>query len=170
MGKVLFFTGLSGSGKSTLAENLKKRLDDDNMKSIILDGDFIRKGLCSNLGFSKDDRKENIRRIAEVVKILSNSDERMVIMVAFISPYRDDRNNARDIIGDMFYEVFMSTTLNVCEKRDVKGLYKKARTGEIKHFTGVSDPYEIPENPEIVIDTDKLSIKESVDIIYKNIF
>jgi len=170
MGKVLFFTGLSGSGKSTLAENLKKRLDDDNMKSIILDGDFIRKGLCSNLGFSKDDRKENIRRIAEVVKILRNSDDRMVIMVAFISPYRDDRNDARDIIGDMFCEVFMSTTLDVCEKRDVKGLYEKARTGEIKHFTGVSDPYEIPENPEIIIDTDKLTIKESVDIIYKYLF
>jgi len=170
MGKVLFFTGLSGSGKSTLAENFKKYLDYSNMRSIILDGDIIRKGLCGDLGFSKEDRTENIRRIAEVAKILSSIDENYIVMVAFISPYIEDRNNARKIIGDNFFEIYVSASLQVCENRDVKGLYKKARNGEILNFTGISDPYEVPENPEMNIDTGLMSIKDCVNLISKRIF
>jgi len=170
MGKVLYFTGLSGSGKSTLAENFQKYLDKINIRSIILDGDIIRKGLCNDLGFSKEARKENIRRISEVAKLLSSVDENYIVMVAFISPYIEDRNNARKIIGKNFYEIYISTSLEVCENRDVKGLYKKARTGEIPNFTGVSDPYEIPKNPELIIDTDELDIDKCIKKISNKIF
>jgi len=170
MGKVLWFTGLSGSGKSTLAENFQEYLIKNNMKSIILDGDVIRNGLCSDLRFSKEDRKENIRRISEVAKLLGSVDENYIVMVAFISPYIEDRNNARKIIGENFYEIYVSASLEVCENRDVKGLYKKARTGEIPNFTGVSDPYEIPENPEIIVDTGMMNIEECVRLISNEIF
>lgn len=170
MGKVLWFTGLSSSGKSTLAENFKKYLDESNMKSIILDGDIIREGLCKDLGFSKEDRKENIRRISEVAKLLSSIDENYIVMVAFISPYIQDRDNARKIIGENFVEIYVSTSLEVCEKRDVKGLYRMARRGEIKNFTGVSDPYEVPENPEMIIDTDLYNIDECVKEILNKLY
>ncbi len=170
MGKVLWFTGLSSSGKSTLAENFKKYLNKNNMKSIILDGDNIREGLCSDLGFSKEDRKENIRRISEVAKLLSSIDRNYIVMVAFISPYIVDRDNARKIIGKNFNEIYVSTSLEVCEDRDVKGLYKKARTGEIPNFTGVSDPYEVPKNPEIDIDTGLYNIDDCVKMISSKIF
>lgn len=170
MGKVLWFTGLSSSGKSTLAENFKKYLDKSNMKSIILDGDIIREGLCKDLGFSKEDRKENIRRISEVAKLLSSIDENYIVMVAFISPYIQDRDNARKIIGENFVEIYVSASLEVCEKRDVKGLYRMARRGEIKNFTGVSDPYEVPENPEMIIDTDLYNIDECVKEILNKLY
>jgi len=170
MGKVLWFTGLSSSGKSTLAENFKKYLDKSNMKSIILDGDIIREGLCKDLGFSKEDRKENIRRISEVAKLLSSIDENYIVMVAVISPYIQDRDNARKIIGENFVEIYVSASLEVCEKRDVKGLYRMARRGEIKNFTGVSDPYEVPENPEMIIDTDLYNIDECVKEILNKLY
>lgn len=161
---VIWFTGLSGSGKSTISVALEKALFEQNITSYRLDGDNIRHGLNQNLGFSPDDRKENIRRIGEVGKLMI--DAGIVTMTAFISPYEEDRNTVRAILEDgEFIEVFTKCSLEACESRDPKGLYKKARSGEIKEFTGINAPYEEPSNPEIVIDTEHESVEESVEKI-----
>lgn len=161
---VIWFTGLSGSGKSTISVALEKALFEQNITSYRLDGDNIRHGLNQNLGFSPEDRKENIRRIGEVGKLMV--DAGVVTMTAFISPYEEDRNTVRDILEDgEFIEVYTKCSLDECESRDPKGLYKKARSGEIKEFTGINAPYEEPSNPEIVIDTENESVEESVEKI-----
>ena len=160
-GVTLWFTGLSQSGKSTLATEVEKRLYERGHITYILDGDNIRHGLNKNLGFSPEDREENIRRIGEVAHLFSQAG--IINMTAFISPYRADRRKARDLAkkGE-FLEIFCRCSLDACEKRDKKGLYKKARAGEVPEFTGISAPYEEPENPEITIDTDKETIEEGV--------
>jgi len=155
--KVIWFTGLSGSGKSTVANATEKLLHDMGLQTYILDGDNVRMGLNKDLGFSPQDRTENIRRITEVAKLFADSGS--IVLTAFISPYKEDRNSARKIISDEdFIEVFVKADLSVCESRDPKGLYKKARSGEIKGFTGIDAPYEEPINPEIVVETDKYDI------------
>jgi len=159
-GVVVWYTGLSASGKSTIAREVESILFDRGHLTYVLDGDNIRHGLNKNLGFSPEDREENIRRIGEVARLFA--DTGVIAMTAFISPYRADRNKARELLEDgQFIEVFVDCPLGVLEERDPKGLYKKARSGEIKEFTGVSAPYEPPENPEIIIDTSKLDLKES---------
>ena len=162
--RVLWFTGLSGSGKSTVANATEKILHDMGYQTYILDGDNVRMGLNKDLGFSPEDRTENIRRITEVSKLFADSG--ILVLTAFISPYREDRDCAREVIGDEdFIEVFISADLTVCESRDPKGLYKKARSGEIKGFTGIDAPYEEPKNPELVIETDKYNIDESAQLV-----
>lgn len=164
-GATLWFTGLSGAGKSTLAFTLEHRLVKDRLKSYVLDGDNIRHGLNSNLGFSDADREENIRRVGEVSRLFA--DAGMIVLSSFISPFQKDRDLVREIhenTGLPFIEVFIDTPLAVCEDRDPKGLYAKARRGEITNFTGISSPYEVPENPEIVIPVDK-SPEQSADLI-----
>ncbi|GAB2568842.1 adenylyl-sulfate kinase [Gracilibacillus alcaliphilus] len=161
---VLWFTGLSGSGKSTITVALEKALFDRGIRSYRLDGDNIRHGLNNNLGFSPEDRKENIRRIGEVSKLLN--DAGLITLTAFISPYKEDRDNVRQILNDgEFIEIYVKCSLDGCEARDPKGLYQKARAGEIKGFTGVDAPYEEPETPELVIDTEQQSLEESVQTI-----
>ena len=160
-GKVLWFTGLSGSGKSTLANAIDEKLNSNNYNTYILDGDNVRMGLNKDLGFSPEDRKENIRRISEVAKLFADSGK--VVMTAFISPYNQDRNEARKLIGDDFIEIFVNTPIDECIQRDPKGLYKKALNGEIKGFTGVDAPYELPQNPEIEIKG--MTIDDSVNFI-----
>ncbi len=151
-GVCIWYTGLSGSGKSSIAVEVEKKLFEKGVKTYVLDGDNIRHGLNKNLGFSPEDRTENIRRIGEVAKLFV--DAGMVVMTAFISPYKEDRNNVRKLLGDgEFIEVYVEADLETCEQRDPKGLYKKARSGEIKNFTGISAPYEAPENPELIINT-----------------
>jgi len=163
-GVVIWFTGLSGSGKSTLAHAVENRLFENGNLCYVLDGDNVRHGLNKNLGFSPEDREENIRRIGEVAKLFTEAG--LIAMTAFISPYRADRQKARELLkAGEFIEVYTKVPLDVAEQRDPKGLYKKARAGEIKEFTGISAPYEEPENPEIVIDTSALSLEESVDKI-----
>ncbi|MDE7310352.1 MAG: adenylyl-sulfate kinase [Eubacterium sp.] len=154
----VWLTGLSGSGKSTLANALEQQLAARGRHTMLLDGDNVRFGLNRDLGFSKEDRVENIRRIAEVAKLLN--DAGLIVLTSFISPYRQDREAARAIIGDAFVEVYVSTPLKECERRDVKGLYQKARKGEIAEFTGITSAYEEPEHPEITIDTSGRSIAE----------
>lgn len=161
--KTIWFTGLSGSGKSTLANAVEKRLVAMGKHTMILDGDNIRMGLNRNLGFTEEDRVENIRRIAEVAKLMN--DAGLIVLTAFISPYQGDRENAREIIGDEFFEIYVSTSLAECERRDVKGLYKRARKGEILNFTGINSPYEAPEHPDISINTAEMSLDEAVDLI-----
>jgi len=159
--KVIWFSGLSGAGKTTLAKELEVILYHKGYLTQILDGDNIRTGINNNLGFSDDDRKENIRRIAEVSKLLVFSG--VIALNSFISPTKDIRQIAIDIIGrENFIEVFVDAPLEVCERRDVKGLYKKARAGKIKNFTGIDAPFERPADPDITINTDKLSIAESL--------
>ena len=159
--RVIWFTGLSGSGKSTLASALEKELYSRGFLCKLLDGDNIRTGINNNLGFTEEDRKENIRRIAEVCKLFLNGG--VVTIAAFISPTEDMRELAKSIIGaDDFLEIFVNTPLEECEKRDTKGLYAKARRGEIKNFTGISDVFEAPKNPTLKVDTSKLSVEESV--------
>lgn len=159
-GALIWFTGLSGSGKSTIAYTLEHALVQRGHLSYVLDGDNIRHGLNKNLGFSAEDRAENIRRIGEVGKLFV--DAGLITLTAFISPYKNDRIAARETVGaDGFFEVFCDTPLEVCEKRDPKGLYKKARAGEIKGFTGIDDPYEAPDKPEMVIDTSTMSPQEA---------
>ena len=170
-GMMIWFTGLSGSGKSTVALGVERELHQRGVLCRILDGDNIRSGINKNLGFSAQDRQENIRRIAEVGKLFV--DTGIVTLAAFISPTNESRAMAAQIIGEPdFKEIYVSTPLQVCEQRDVKGLYAKARKGEIKDFTGVSAPFEVPENPALVIDTSKLTLEESVnnvlDIILNN--
>jgi len=161
---ILWFTGLSGSGKSTLAHALEEELYQKNCRTIVLDGDNVRHGLCSDLGFSDEDRKENIRRIAELAKLTIESG--VIALTAFISPFRSDREDARDLVNsDDLIEIYCECPLHVCEERDVKGLYRRARKGEIKEFTGISSPYEEPDNADIRINTSELSIEESVDRI-----
>lgn len=163
-GMMLWFTGLSGSGKSTVAIALERELHSRGLLCRILDGDNIRSGINNNLGFSAEDRVENIRRIAEVGRLLV--DTGIITIAAFISPNNQLREMAAEIIGkDDFVEVFVSTPLEECEKRDVKGLYAKARRGEIKNFTGISAPFEAPEHPDITLDTSKLPVEESVKIL-----
>mgnify|MGYP004541798779 FL=1 len=160
-GVMLWFTGLSGSGKSTVAIALEHALQDRGLLCRILDGDNIRSGINANLGFSAEDRRENIRRIAEVGKLFV--DTGIITIAAFISPTEKIRQMAEHIIGqDDFKEIFVSTPLEVCEQRDVKGLYARARRGEIQNFTGISAPFEAPEHPALSLDTSKLSIEESV--------
>lgn len=163
----IWFTGLSGSGKSTLANALEKRLFSLGKHTMLLDGDNIRLGLNKNLGFKESDRIENIRRIAEVTKLMN--DAGLIVITSFISPYIRDRENAREIIGDSFVEVYVNTPLEECERRDVKGLYKKARAGKIPNFTGISSPYEPPENPEITIDTTNGDLDNLIDILFERI-
>ncbi len=163
-GMMLWFTGLSGSGKSTVAIALERELHSRGLLCRILDGDNIRSGINNNLGFSAEDRVENIRRIAEVGRLFV--DTGIITIAAFISPNNQLREMAAEIIGkDDFVEVFVSTPLEECEKRDVKGLYAKARRGEIKNFTGISAPFETPEHPDITLDTSKLPVEESVKIL-----
>jgi len=161
---VLWFTGLSGSGKSTLAHALEEKLFQKGCKTFVLDGDNIRQGLNSNLDFSEAGRTENIRRISEVSKLMLESG--LIVMTAFISPINKDRSEARNLItSDDFIEIYCKASLDVCETRDVKGLYKRARAGEIKNYTGIDSPYEVPENPELTVDTDNQSLEESVSTI-----
>ena len=163
-GMVIWFTGLSGSGKSTLANALNEVLHLDGFSTYVLDGDNIRHGLCKDLGFSDEDREENIRRIGEVANLFMNAG--IITITAFVSPFISDRDKVRKIIGSKdFIEVYCSADIKVCENRDTKGLYKKARLGEIKEFTGISSPYEAPHNPEIVVDTGSLDLNDSVEKI-----
>jgi adenylyl-sulfate kinase len=156
-----WLTGLSGSGKTTIAYALEKTLFDMENLCYVLDGDNIRCGLNKNLGFSNADRSENIRRIAEVSKLMN--DAGLIVITSFITPFIADRQTARDIIGeDSYIEIYLNTTLSVCESRDPKGLYKKARAGELHEFTGISSAYETPKNPHIILDTNKMSVKESI--------
>jgi len=157
---VVWLTGLSGSGKSTLAHSVEERLYNLGCRTYVLDGDNVRHGLSSNLTFSDDDRKENIRRIGEVAKLMMEAG--VITMTAFISPFKEDRNIARQLLpnGD-FIEIYCKASLEVCESRDVKGLYKLARAGKIKKYTGIDSPYEAPDNPDLVIDTEGESLEES---------
>lgn len=159
----IWMSGLSGAGKSTIANALEKRLYTMGKKTMLLDGDNVRMGLNSNLGFSDEDRVENIRRIAEVAKLMN--DAGLIVITAFISPYRQDRRNAKKIIGEGFREVYVSTSIAECEKRDVKGLYKAAREGKIAHFTGITSPYEVPERPDVAVDTAEMDVEACVDHI-----
>lgn len=161
-GRMIWFTGLSGSGKSTIAIALERELHQRGLLCRILDGDNIRSGINNNLGFSAEDRRENIRRIAEVSKLFV--DTGIITIAAFISPSNELRQMAADIIGaDDFLEVYVSTPIEECERRDVKGLYAKARRGEIQNFTGISAPFEAPEHPALSLDTSKLTLQESVE-------
>ena len=164
-GMVLWFTGLSGSGKSTLANALNENLHAYKISTYLLDGDNIRHGLCKDLGFSDRDREENIRRIGEVANLFMNAG--IVTITAFVSPFKSDREKVRKIIGKDFIEIFCAANLDICETRDTKGLYKKARLGEIKDFTGISSPYEIPNDPEIIVETGLLDLNASVMQIMK---
>jgi adenylylsulfate kinase len=166
--KVLWLTGLSGSGKSTIAQALERKFYNEGFFAQVLDGDNIRSGINNNLGFTIEDRKENIRRIAEVAKLYLESG--IITINSFISPTIEIRDYAKSIIGEEnFIEIYINAPLEVCEKRDVKGLYKKARSGEIKNFTGIDSPYEAPLNPTIEIRTDQIDITEAVDLIYKSV-
>jgi adenylylsulfate kinase len=161
---LIWITGLSASGKSTIAIELEHRLFQKKIKTFVLDGDNVRHGLNKDLGFSPENRKENLRRVGEVAKLLV--DAGLLTIAAFISPYASDRDSIRELFSsnnEEFIEVYLKCDLDVCESRDPKGLYKKARKGEIPEFTGVSQPYEVPANPEIIIETDRLGIGESVE-------
>jgi len=161
---IIWFTGLSGSGKTTIANALEQRLHQESFRTYLLDGDNVRHGLSNDLGFSDNDRTENIRRIGEVSKLFI--DAGVMVLATFISPFIDDRKFVRNIVNETeFIEIYIKCPLNLCENRDVKGLYKKARAGEIKHFTGIDSPYEAPNSAEITIDTSVLSIDKSVDVI-----
>ena len=162
-GTTIWFTGLSASGKSTLANGVAAELHKQGISTIVLDGDNIRHGLNKDLGFSPQDRTENIRRIGEVAKLFTSA--AVINLTAFISPYRSDRQLARDLQPDKFIEVFCDTSLDTCEERDPKGIYKKARSGEIKEFTGIDAPYEAPENPELRLDTGEMTIDECISKI-----
>ncbi len=161
---VIWFTGLSAAGKSTLANELCRVFHEHDVKSQVLDGDNVRHGLNKDLGFSPADRKENIRRIGEVAKLFV--DAGLIVMTAFISPFREDRDNARKLVkDDEFIEVYVKCALDECEKRDPKGIYKKVRCGQIKEFTGISSPYEEPLKPELIIDTGVMNLQECVEEI-----
>jgi len=158
---VIWFTGLSGSGKSTLAHSVEEELHNLGCRTYVLDGDNVRHGLSSNLNFSDDDRKENIRRIGEAAKLMMEAG--VIAITAFISPFNKDRNLVRQLLpqGD-FIEIYCKASLEICESRDIKGLYKRARAGEIKNYTGIDSPYEAPDNPELVVNTGSESLEESV--------
>ncbi|MDZ4253718.1 MAG: adenylyl-sulfate kinase [Sulfuritalea sp.] len=157
---ILWFTGLSASGKTTLAFELERLLFQKGWRVFVLDGDNVRHGLCGDLGFSAEDRSENIRRIGEVAKLFAQSG--CLVITAFISPYRTDRNRVRDIAGELFHEVHIATPLSVCEERDPKGLYRKARRGDLEAFTGIDAPYEPPHQPELSLDTSGHGLEESL--------
>lgn len=161
---ILWFTGLSGAGKSTLAHAVEERLHQKGCRTFVFDGDNVRHGLCSDLGFSVEDRSENIRRIGEMTKLFLEAG--VISLTAFISPMREDRDRVRSLVphGD-FLEIYCHAPIEVCEERDVKGLYKKARAGEIKDFTGISSPYEVPEKPELVVETGTRSLDECVEAV-----
>lgn len=163
-GVTVWLTGLSGAGKSTLAAATGKKLSALGRRMEVLDGDLLRKDFCKDLGFSREDREENIRRIAFVADVLTR--QGTIVLVAAISPYRKMRQEARERIG-RFFEVYVRAPIELCEKRDTKGLYKRARTGEILHFTGISDPYEPPARPDLVCDTEKESVRECVGKIIR---
>tara|TARA_Y100000389_G_scaffold1265_2_gene1291 strand:- start:15237 stop:15833 length:597 start_codon:yes stop_codon:yes gene_type:complete len=171
---VIWFTGLSGSGKSTIAHAVEEELYKQGCITFVLDGDNVRRGLCSNLSFSDRDRKENIRRIGEASNLMMQAG--VIVMAAFISPFRHDRNSVRkQIPKDSFFEIYCSASLETCESRDTKGLYKLARKGKIKDYTGIDSPYEAPENPDLSIDTGNESLQDSVTRVInllnsKNIF
>ena len=161
---LLWFTGLSGSGKSTIANAVEQALIGKNIHTYTLDGDNVRKGLNNNLSFSPEDRTENIRRIAEVAHLMI--DAGLVVLAAFVSPYEKDRQNIQQIVGaENFVEIFVNTSVEECERRDVKGLYAKARAGEIKNFTGINTPYEAPQSPNIEINTVETSVEEAVAMV-----
>ncbi|MCR9248007.1 MAG: adenylyl-sulfate kinase [bacterium] len=162
-GAVVWFTGLSGSGKSTVARALEERLTAAGRLVYVLDGDNVRHGLCADLDFSDAGRVENIRRIGHVAALFA--DAGAIVLTAFISPFRQDRATVRELVGDDFVEVHVDAALDVCESRDPKGLYKKARAGEIPKFTGIDSPYEAPENPELKLDTGALSLADSVTTV-----
>jgi adenylylsulfate kinase len=162
---IVWFTGLSGSGKSTLATALEMRLHEKGVLTYVLDGDNIRSGLNKDLDFTVNGRKENIRRIGEVSKLFV--DAGLVVLTAFVSPFKKDRDTIRQRVGNQrFVEVFVDCPLEICEERDTKGLYKKARAGEISHFTGISSPFETPENPDIRIQTHVMTIEQGVDLLF----
>ncbi|CAL4043551.1 adenylyl-sulfate kinase [Buchnera aphidicola] len=162
---VLWFTGLSGSGKSTIASKLERVLYKKKISTYLLDGDNVRHGLCRDLSFTKKDRKENIRRVAEVVKLMVDSG--LLVLTAFISPYRKDRKNIRNIIGcNNFFEIFVDTPIHICEKRDPKGLYKKSRLNLLNNFTGIGSDYEIPNKPDIYLSGQDSFFKIINDILY----
>ena len=165
-GALIWFTGLSGSGKSTLAHAVEERLFQEGFNTFVLDGDNVRHGLCADLSFSDDDRKENIRRISHMSNLFVEAG--VIILTAFISPFRQDRMNARKIAGENFHEIYCDCSLEVCESRDVKGLYKKARAGEIPFFTGIDSPYEAPEAPELATKTES-NLEKSVDEVFNYI-
>lgn len=167
--KLLWFTGLSGSGKSTIANRVEQALHEKGVHTYCLDGDNVRKGLNKDLSFSPEDRTENIRRIAETANLMI--DAGLVVLAAFVSPYKKDRENIRTIVGsENMVEIYVNTSVEECERRDVKGLYKKARTGEIKNMTGISSPYEAPTNPEIEVKTEKLNVDEATEHIINAIY
>ena len=163
----VWFTGLSGSGKSTLASHLEEELFKKGYKTYVLDGDNVRNGLSKDLTFTEKDRDENLRRIAEVAKLMC--DAGIIVIAAFVSPFIHERQMLRNIIGDLYNEVFVDTPLEICEQRDIKGLYKKARRGEIANFTGIGSPYEPPLTAEIRVETKNLSINQSVSLVLENI-
>jgi adenylylsulfate kinase len=160
---LVWFTGLSASGKSTIAHLVEKQLYHQGIRTYVLDGDNVRHGLNSNLGFSREDRKENLRRIAELSKLFVNAG--ILVLAAFISPYREDREYIRTQFNGDFIEIYVKCSLDECERRDPKGQYKKARAGVIQNYTGISAPYEEPENPDLVIDTERMTIEDSVKTI-----
>jgi adenylylsulfate kinase len=166
---LLWFTGLSGAGKSTLAHAVEERMHQMPCRTFVLDGDNVRHGLCGDLGFSEEDRVENIRRIGETAKLMLEAG--VITLTAFISPFRKDRERVRGLFphGD-FLEIYCKCSLDVCEQRDVKGLYKRARAGEIAHFTGISSPYEEPINPELVVDTGGVDLDTSVDQVLQMLY
>lgn len=160
-GAIIWFTGLSGSGKSTLAHGVEEQLHRMGCRTFVLDGDNVRHGLCGDLGFSAQDRVENIRRIGEVAKLFMEAG--VIVLTAFISPFREDRNKVRAMVRPReFIEIYCQCPIDVCEQRDVKGLYKKARAGEISQFTGISSPYEAPDTPELGINTSEKTLEDSV--------
>ncbi|MFA6899622.1 MAG: adenylyl-sulfate kinase [Desulfurivibrionaceae bacterium] len=162
----LWFTGLSGSGKSTLAHAVEERLFSLGCKTYVFDGDNVRHGLCNDLGFTEDHRHENIRRIGEMVKLFL--DAGIIALTAFISPFRIDRQQICALLGkEDFIEIYCRCSVEICEERDVKGIYKRARRGEIQHFTGISSPYEAPENPALLLDTDSKSLEDCVEIVIR---
>jgi adenylylsulfate kinase len=165
-GGLFWFTGLSGAGKSTLAHAVEEQLFQQGYNTYVLDGDNVRHGLCADLGFSDDDRKENIRRISHMSNLFVQAG--VIVMTAFISPFRIDRDNARKIAGNDFHEIYCDCSLDVCEQRDVKGLYKKARAGEIPFFTGIDSPYEKPNNPELITKTDS-ELDQSIEEVFEYI-
>ena len=166
-GGILWFTGLSASGKTTLAFELERALFNQGRRVYVLDGDNVRHGLCADLGFTVEERVENIRRVGEVATLFAQAG--CLVITAFISPYRSDRDRVRAIAGDLFHEVHIATPLEICEKRDPKGLYAKARRGEIDLFTGISAPYEPPVAPELRLDTTGLSVRESLDQLVSHV-
>lgn len=164
----LWFTGLSGAGKSTLAHAVEERLFSMGAHTYVFDGDNVRHGLCRDLGFDREERSENIRRIAEMVKLFL--DAGIIALTAFISPFREDRQRVREILGpENFFEIYCRCSLETCEQRDVKGIYRKARLGEVAHFTGITAPYEEPEHPDLVLDTDRQTLAECVEAVVKAI-